>query len=56
MKSAKHGNRAISSKSGAGDVLEALGVNIVAEPEQVQKCVEEVGLGLTECRMCVIYC
>lgn len=42
---AKHGNRAISSKSGAGDVLEALGVNIAAEPEQVQKCVEEIGLG-----------
>lgn len=42
---AKHGNRSISSKSGAGDVLEALGVNIMAEPEQVQKCVEEVGIG-----------
>ena len=43
---AKHGNRSISSKSGAGDVLEALGVNIMAEPELVQKCVEEVGIGL----------
>lgn len=42
---AKHGNRSISSKSGAGDVLEALGVNITAEPEVVQKCVEEAGLG-----------
>lgn len=42
---AKHGNRSISSKSGAGDVLEALGVNIQAEPEKVQKCVEEVGIG-----------
>lgn len=42
---AKHGNRSISSKSGAGDVLEALGVNIMAEPELVQKCVEEVGIG-----------
>lgn len=42
---AKHGNRSISSKSGAGDVLEALGVNISAEPEVVQKCVEEAGLG-----------
>lgn len=42
---AKHGNRSISSKSGAGDVLEALGVNIMAEPELVEKCVEEVGLG-----------
>lgn len=42
---AKHGNRSISSESGAGDVLEALGVNIMAEPEQVQKCVEEAGIG-----------
>ncbi len=42
---AKHGNRSISSKSGAGDVLEALGVNIMAEPEKVEKCVEEAGIG-----------
>lgn len=42
---AKHGNRSISSKSGAGDVLEALGVNITAEPEVVEKCVEKAGIG-----------
>lgn len=42
---AKHGNRSISSKSGAGDVLEALGVNITADPDVVKKCVEEVGIG-----------
>lgn len=42
---AKHGNRSISSKSGAGDVLEALGVNIMAEPSLVEKCVEEAGIG-----------
>jgi anthranilate phosphoribosyltransferase len=42
---AKHGNRSISSKSGAADVLEALGVNIAADPEVVQKCVEEAGVG-----------
>lgn len=42
---AKHGNRSISSKSGAGDVLEALGVNIMAEPRLVEKCVDEVGIG-----------
>ncbi|MGN0483937.1 MAG: anthranilate phosphoribosyltransferase [Lachnospiraceae bacterium] len=42
---AKHGNRSISSKSGAGDVLEALGVNIMAEPDAVQRCVENVGIG-----------
>jgi len=42
---AKHGNRSISSKSGAGDVLEALGVNISAEPAVVEKCVDEAGIG-----------
>ena len=42
---AKHGNRSISSKSGAGDVLEALGVNISADPQIVEKCVEEAGIG-----------
>lgn len=42
---AKHGNRSISSKSGAGDVLEALGVNISADPEVVEKSVEKVGIG-----------
>lgn len=42
---AKHGNRSISSKSGAGDVLEELGVNIAADPDVVKKCVEEVGIG-----------
>lgn len=42
---AKHGNRSISSKSGAGDVLEALGVNITAEPAVVERCVEEAGIG-----------
>lgn len=42
---AKHGNRSISSKSGAGDVLEALGVNIAADPDVVKKCVEEIGIG-----------
>lgn len=42
---AKHGNRSISSKSGAADVLEALGVNIMLEPDRVEKSVEEVGIG-----------
>lgn len=42
---AKHGNRSISSQSGAGDVLEALGVNISADPDIVERCVETVGIG-----------
>lgn len=42
---AKHGNRAISSKSGAADVLEALGVNVMLEAPEVEKCIEETGIG-----------
>ena len=45
LKVAKHGNRAVSSKSGAADLLEAAGVNIELDAAQVAKCVDEVGLG-----------
>jgi len=42
---AKHGNRALSSKSGAADVLSALGVNIELKPEGIAKCIKEAGIG-----------
>jgi len=42
---AKHGNRSISSKCGSADVLEALGVRIDLEPEQVARCIDEIGIG-----------
>ena len=44
MKIAKHGNRAASSKCGSADVLEAMGVNIQATPDVVERCLEEVGV------------
>jgi anthranilate phosphoribosyltransferase len=42
---AKHGNRALSSCSGAADVLSALGVRIDISPQQVSHCVTEAGIG-----------
>ncbi len=41
---AKHGNRAVSSKSGAADVLERLGVTIKTTPERIAQCFERAGL------------
>ena len=45
VKVAKHGNRSISSACGSADVLEALGVNLNVTPEQVELCINEVGVG-----------
>jgi len=42
---AKHGNRSVSSSSGAADLLEAAGVNLQLTPEQVGACIDEVGVG-----------
>lgn len=45
LKIAKHGNRALSSKSGAADTLAALGVNIELPPEGISRCIEAAGVG-----------
>jgi anthranilate phosphoribosyltransferase len=44
-KTAKHGGRSVSSKSGSADVLESLGANINLPPEKIAQCVQEVGIG-----------
>lgn len=42
---AKHGNRSISSRCGSADVLEALGIAVDLGPEQVKRCIDEIGIG-----------
>src|SRR4030065_213346 len=42
---AKHGNRAVTSRSGSADVLERLGFNLNMQPADVQKAIEQVGIG-----------
>jgi anthranilate phosphoribosyltransferase len=44
-KVAKHGNRAASSKCGSADVLAELGINLDLTPDQVGRCIDEVGIG-----------
>ena len=45
LKVAKHGNRALSSRSGAADVLMALGVKLDIPPDAITQCISEAGLG-----------
>lgn len=45
VKVAKHGNRAVSSQCGSADVLEKLGVKLDISPQEVERCVREIGIG-----------
>src|SRR2546423_7927907 len=42
---AKHGNRAVSSRSGSADVLEALGLDLALEPPQIERAVDQLRFG-----------
>lgn len=42
---AKHGNRSVSSSSGSADLLEAAGANLVLTPEEVARCIRDIGFG-----------
>jgi anthranilate phosphoribosyltransferase len=44
LRVAKHGNRSVSSRCGSADLLEALGVNITATPDVVERCLDEAGI------------
>ena len=44
-KVSKHGGRSVSSKSGSADVMDALGIHINLQPEQIAQCIAEVGIG-----------
>ena len=42
---AKHGNKALTSQSGSGDVLTSLGINLAQDPDGVARCISEAGIG-----------
>ncbi|MGQ7299341.1 anthranilate phosphoribosyltransferase [Marinobacter nauticus] len=42
---AKHGNRGVSSKSGSADLIEKAGINLNMKPEEVARCIEQIGVG-----------
>ncbi len=42
---AKHGNKALSSRSGSSQALEALGVNLALDPDGIARCIREAGIG-----------
>ncbi len=44
-KVSKHGGRSVSSKSGSADVMDALGIHIHLQPEQIAQCIADVGIG-----------
>jgi len=44
VKVAKHGNRSVSSRCGSADVFEALGVNVAATPDVVERCLDQAGI------------
>ena len=44
-KVSKHGGRSVSSKSGSADVMDALGIHINLQPEQIARCIADVGIG-----------
>ena len=46
-KVSKHGGRSVSSKSGSADVMDALGIHINLQPEQIARCIADVGIGIT---------